>query len=110
LVNVTYLLNYEEEHEKDFDVDRLTIKCATLERIVYKPVARKVHQLIYGFLHREPAEAWIQSKEKERDARIDFEALIAYSGVEGDKSVRIKEADEAEVLRKSLQYRNKRSM
>ena len=99
--------DYEEEDEEDFDFERLSIKCAPLEGIMYKTDARKVHQLIHGFVQGETAETWIKPKEKKQDGRLDFKALKAHYGGEGNKSVRIKEA---EVLRNSLQYKNERSM
>jgi hypothetical protein len=99
--------DYEEEEEDDFDFEQLSIKCAPLVGVVYKTDARKVHQLIHGFVQGETAETWIKPKEKRQDGRLDYKALQAHYGGEGNKSVRIKEA---EILRNSLHYKNERAM
>jgi hypothetical protein len=99
--------DYEEEDEDDVDFEQLSIACAPLAGLRFKTDARKVHQLIHGFVQGEIAETWIKPKEKKQDGRLDFMALQAHYGGEGSKSVRIKEA---EVLRNSLQYKNERSM
>jgi hypothetical protein len=97
----------EDEDEEDFDFEQLSIKCAPLIGVFYKTDARKVHQLIHGFVQGEIAETWIKPKEKRQNGRLDFKALQAHYGGEGNKSVRIKEA---EVLRNSLHYKNERAM
>jgi hypothetical protein len=63
--------------------------------------------LIHGFVHGETAKTWIKPKEKRQNGRLDFKALQAHYGGEGNKSVRIKEA---EVLRNSLHYKNERAV
>jgi hypothetical protein len=55
----------------------------------------------------ETAEPWIKPKEKRQNGRLDFKALQDHYGGEGNKSVRIKEA---EVLRNLLHYKNERAM
>jgi hypothetical protein len=75
--------------------------------VFYKTDARKVHQLIHGFAQGETAKTWIKPKEKRQNGRLNFKALQAHYGGEGNKSVRIKEA---EVLRNSLHYKNERAM
>jgi hypothetical protein len=75
--------------------------------VFYKTDARKVHQLIHGFVQGEIAETWIKHKEKRQNGRLDFKALQAHYGGKGNKSVRIKEA---EVLTNSLHYKNEREM
>jgi hypothetical protein len=99
--------DYDKEDEEDFDFEQLSIKCAPLVRVFYKTNARKGHQLIHGFVQGETAETWIKPKEKRQNGRLDFIALQAHYGGEGNKSVRIKEA---EVLRNSLHYKNERAM
>jgi hypothetical protein len=86
---------------------KLTIACAALQGIGHKTDARKVHQLIHGFVQGETAETWIKPREKKQDGRIDFRALTAHYGGEGNESVWIKEA---EVLRNTLHYKNERAM
>ena len=99
--------DYEDEAEEDFDFEQLSIKCAPLVGVFYKTDARKVHQLIHGFVQGETSETWIKPTEKRQNGRLDFEALQAHYGGEGNKSVRIKEA---EVLRNTLHYKNERAM
>jgi hypothetical protein len=99
--------DYEIENQPDFDFEQLTINCAPLTGIVFKTDARKVHQLIHGFVQGETSETWIKPKEKKQNGRLDFQALQAHYGGEGNKSVRIKEA---EVLRTTLAYKNERAM
>jgi hypothetical protein len=99
--------DYDKEDEGDFDFEQLSIKCAPLAGVFYKTDARKEHQLIHEFVQGETAETWIKPKEKRQNSRLNFKALQAHYGGEGNKSVRIKEA---EVLRNSLHYKNERAM
>jgi hypothetical protein len=100
--------NYEEEDEEDFDFEQLSIKFAPLVGVFYKSDARKVHQLIHGFVEGETAKTWIKPTEKRQNGRLDFKALQAHYGGKGNnKSARIKEA---EVLRNSLHYKNERAI
>ncbi len=99
--------DYDNEDKADYDFEQLSIKCAPLVGVFYKTDARKVHQLIHGFVQGETAETWIKPKEKRQNGRLDFKALQAQYSGEGNKSVRIKEA---EVLRNSLHYKNERAM
>jgi hypothetical protein len=99
--------DYTIEEEDDYDFEQLSINCAPLTGLIFKTDARKVHQLIHGFVQGETAEVWIKPKEKKKNGRIDLLALQAHYGGEGNKKVRIKEA---EVLRTSLTYKNERAM
>jgi hypothetical protein len=99
--------DYEGEDDDDYDFEQLSIKCAPLSGLIYKTDARKVHQLIHGFVQGEAAETWIKPRERRQDGRTDFKALQAHYGGEGSKSVRIKEAD---ILRNTLQYKSERAM
>jgi len=99
--------DYTIEEEPGFDFEQLCINCAPLTGLVFQTDARKVHQLIHGFVQAEIAETWIKPKERRKNGRIDFFALQAHYGGEGNKSVRIKEA---EVLRTNLSYKNERAM
>jgi hypothetical protein len=97
--------DYSNEHEDDFE--QLTIDCAPLTGLVFKTDARKVHQLVHGFVQGEIAETWVTPREKKQDGRIDTQALRDHYAGEGNKTVRIKEA---ETLRKTLHYKNERTM
>jgi hypothetical protein len=59
--------DYDEEDEEDFDFEQLSIKCAPLIGVFYKIDARKVHQLIHGFVQGETAKTWIKPKEKRQN-------------------------------------------
>ena len=100
-------LNYNGEDDEVYDFEQLPINCAPLFGIVYKTNVRKVHQLIHAFVKGETTEPWIEPKEKRRDGRVNFKALQAHYGGEGNKAVRIKEA---EVPRKTLHYKNERAV
>jgi hypothetical protein len=99
--------DYTIESLPDYDFEQLCIDCAPLTGQVFKTDARKVHQLIHGFVQGETAETWIKPTRNSRNGRIDFKALEAHFGGEGNKSVRIQEA---EVLRSNLTYKSERTM
>jgi hypothetical protein len=99
--------DYEEEDEEDSDFEKLCIATAPLTGLVFKTDARKVHQLIHSFVQGEAAETWIKPIAKRQNGRITYFALKAHYGGEGNKSVRI---SEAEGLRTTLIYRNERQM
>jgi hypothetical protein len=110
-VNLEYVLRLKDEpyysNEEDGKFEQLTIACAPLVGEVYKADARKVHQMILRFVQGETAKTWIKHKEKKQDGRLDYTALRAHCGGEGNKTLRIKEA---ESLRKTLQYKNECAM
>jgi hypothetical protein len=95
------------ENEDDDDFEQLSVEAAALTGMVFQADSRKVHQLINGFVQGEAAETWIKTVAKKRNGRADFIALRDHYGGAGNKTVRIKEA---EVLRKTLTYKNERAM
>jgi hypothetical protein len=95
------------ENEPDCDFEQFSIDCAPVEGLVYKTDSRKVHQLIHGFVQGEVAETWIKPKEKKQDERLDYKALEAHYGGEGNKAVRVQEA---EVHRTALHCKSERTM
>jgi hypothetical protein len=99
--------DYSNEDDDDYDFEQLSISCAPTAGLIFKTDARKVHQLIHGFVQGEIAETWVKPNKKKQNGRLDFKALQAHYGGEGNKSVRIKEA---EVLRRTLHYKNERAM
>ena len=96
-----------EEEEEDFDFQQLSIKCAPTTGLIYKNDAQKVHQLIHGFVQGKVAKTWIKPIVKRQSGQLDYKALQAHYGDEGNKLVRIKEA---EVLRRTLHYKSERAM
>jgi hypothetical protein len=97
--------NYENEGDDDFE--QLSIEAAPLTGMTFQADARKVHQIITGFVQGELAETWVKAVARRRNGRTDYKALTSHYGGEGNKTVRIKEA---EALRKTLTYRNERAM
>jgi hypothetical protein len=75
--------DYKEEDEEDFDFEQLSIKCALLVGVFNKTDARKVHQLIYGFLQGETAKTWIKPTEKRQNGQVAFKAIQAHYGGKG---------------------------
>ena len=69
--------------------------------------ARKLHQLIHGFLQDETAERWINPKERNQDGQLAYLDLLDHYEGEGNKAARIKEAEE---LQTSLIYNNEIAM
>lgn len=99
--------DYALEAENDYDFEELSVNCAPMTGLVFKTDARKVHQLIHGFVQGETSETWIKASERRNNGRLDYLALLAHYGGEGNKAVRIKEAEN---LRKTLIYKNERVM
>ena len=64
-----------------------------LTSLTYKTDARKVHQLIDGFVQGETSETWIKPKENRQYVQIYYLALLARYGGKGNKAVRIKETE-----------------
>ena len=99
--------SYNEEDEKAYGFEQLSINCAPLSVLIYNTDVGKVYQLIHGFLQGETAETWIKPRKKKLDELVNFKYLHAHYGGEGKKYVWIKEA---EVPRNTLQYNNERAM
>jgi hypothetical protein len=66
-------LDYADEDDGDFG--RLSISCARLHGIVFKTDARKVHQLLVGFVQKQTAATWIKDSKKKQDGRINIKSL-----------------------------------
>jgi hypothetical protein len=97
--------DYAEEETGDFEL--LSIAACPLTGPAFKSDARKVHQLLVGFVQGEIAATWIKDHKKKHDGRIDMKALRAHFSGKGHKSVQLKEA---EALRTNLHYKNERVM
>ena len=94
---------YDIELQPDYDFKQFSINFVPLTGLTYRIDARKVHQLIHGFVQGETAETWINLKERNQYGRLDYLALTAHYGGEGNKAVQIKEV---EALWTSLVYNN----
>jgi hypothetical protein len=95
--------DYTEEEEGDFEM--LSIACNPVTGPGFKTDARKVHQLLFGFVQGEIAATWLKDNKKKQDGRLDMKALRAHYSGAGHKSLQIKEA---ETLRRNLLYKNER--
>jgi Mg2+ and Co2+ transporter CorA len=97
--------DYELEHEIDCDFEQLAVDCAPLTGTIFGADAKTVHQLIHGFIQGETAEIWTRSNARRKNGRLDFQALQAHFEGEGNKQIRL---DEAEQLRRNLMHKNER--
>ena len=79
------------------------MNCMPMNGLNHKTDARKLYQLIYGFMRGETAETRINTKERKKDGRLDYLALLAHYGGKDNKEVWIKDA---EALWTSLIYKN----
>ena len=82
--------DYAIELKTNYEFEKLSINCVSLNGLTYKKYARKVHQLIHGFVQGETAETCINPKERKHDGWRDYLALLDHYGGEGNKAVRIK--------------------
>ena len=85
----------------------MLINCVPLTGLTYKIDAKEAHKGIHEFVQVETAKTWINPKENKQDGQLDYPALLAHYGVEGNKTLRIKEAEE---LRTLVIHRNKKAM
>ena len=99
--------DYAIESQPDYDFEQLSINCVPFSGLNYKIDARKVHQIIHGFIQGETSETWINPKERKQYVRLNYLYLLDHYGGKGNKAVLIKEA---EALRTSLIYKNGRAM
>ncbi|KAI2496708.1 hypothetical protein MHU86_17804 [Fragilaria crotonensis] len=93
-------MTYESFNER-------AIASAPLVGASFQADARKVHQLIKGFLQTETAEQWVKPHARKQNGRIDFKALRAHYSGEGNTSRRIADAER---IRDTLHYKNERAM
>ena len=84
--------DYDRELQPDYDFNQLSINCVLLTGLTYNTDARKVNQLIHGFIQGETAETRTNPKETNQYFRLDYLALLDHYGEECNKAVRIKKA------------------
>jgi hypothetical protein len=99
--------DHELEDEVDCDFEQLTVDCAPLTGAIFSADAKTAHQLIHGFVQGETAEVWTRTTANRKNGRLDFQALQVHHEGEGDKQIRL---EEAEQLRKSLMCKNERAL
>ena len=88
---------YAIESKPDCDFEQLSINCVPLAGLTYNTDARKVYQLIHGFIQCETVETWINPKERNQDVRLYYLALLDHYGGKGNNAVRIKEAEALQI-------------
>lgn len=109
-IPLKYIIRKDVEPALDETFDDFTVRsiyCAPLTGAIFESDARRVHQLILGFVQGEPAEQYLKSLAKKENGRLDMIALRSHYGGEGNISHRI---GEAERLMQSLHYKGERSM
>ena len=84
-----------------------TVYCAPLNGTIFDADKNTVHQAILSFTTGYPSEDWIKDKNKYRDGCRSMKALRDHFAGEGNATRRIAEADR---LKKSLHYKNERSL
>ena len=85
--------DYAIELQPVYDIEQLSINCVPLTGLTYKTDAKKVHQLIHGFVQGETAEKWINPKYRNQGGRMDYLSLLAHYGSKVNKAVWIKESE-----------------
>ena len=81
---------YDKASQPDYNFKKFSFNCMPLTGLTYKTYARKVNQLIHGFVRDETADTWIKPKARKQDDRLDYLSLLDHYGGEGNKAVRIK--------------------
>ena len=81
--------------------------CAPLTGPHFEADARKVHQLTTSYTRGETSEQWIKMHAKKHNGCLDLKALYAHYQGAGNMTRRIREAT---CLRKTLHYKNERSL
>ena len=66
---------YNVQYDEANDFEQLSINCAPLYRLFYKTNARKVKQMIHGFLQGDTDETWIKTWENKLYGQVNFKAL-----------------------------------
>lgn len=109
-VPLSYVIRANEEADRgdaDMNFVQKTIACAPLNGPVYEADARRVHQLILGYVQGENADQWLKPHLKQENGRTDMIALRKHFEGEGNVSRRI---TEAEHLRNTLHYKGERAL
>ena len=90
--------DYAIESQLDYDFGQLSINCVPLDGLIYKTDTSKERRLIRVFVQGKTAETCINPKYRKQDGLLYYLDLLAHYGGEGDKAVRIKEAEALQTL------------
>jgi hypothetical protein len=96
----------EEEREYASHNERMIAR-APHDGQFYLADARRVHNLLLGFLQGESTENWIRSVAKYQDGRRDMEALRRHYAGEGNSTRRISDAKK---IQQTLHYKTERAL
>ena len=97
--------DHEEANYENFM--QYTVACAPLNGTFFEADARRVHQIILGYIQGEAVADWIKPHLKKENGRLDMIALRKHFEGEGNVSRRI---TDAESLRDTLHYKAERAL
>ncbi|KAI2496262.1 hypothetical protein MHU86_18266 [Fragilaria crotonensis] len=109
-IPLAYIVREEEEPEDNFiyaTFNERVIKRAPLRGQYYIADARRVHNLLVGFLQGENTENWIRAIAKYQDGRKDMIALRRHYAGEGNSTRRISDAKK---IQTTLHYKTERAL
>ena len=109
-IPLSYVVREVEEPDDDTDYPTFNeriIGRAPLAGQYFVADARRVHQLLIGFLQGENTETWIRSIAKFQDGRRDMTALRRHYAGEGNSTRRIADAKK---IQNTLHYKSERSL
>ena len=84
-----------------------SIACAPLTGTNFEADARRVHQMVRGYVQGEHSEQWVKELRAHQNGRADIKALRRHFSGEGNATRRIADAKR---LRDTIHYRNERSL
>ena len=108
-IPLVYVIRQQEERQPDGHqtfVEKC-IACAPLAGTKFEADARRVHQMVRGFVQGEQSEQWVKSIRKRKNGREDVKALRSHYQGEGNATRRIADASR---LRDTLHYKSERMM
>ena len=109
-IPLAYIVREEEEPEEGYiyaTFNERVIKRAPLRGQYYIADARRVHNLLVGFLQGENTENWIRAIAKYQDGRKDMIALRRHYAGEGNSTRRISDAKK---IQTTLHYKTERAL
>ena len=109
-IPLSYVIREHDAPENRREYSSLTdrmIARASLQGQFFVADAKRVHNLLLGFLQGENTENWIRSVARYQDGRRDMEALRRHYAGEGNSTRRIADAKQ---IQQSLHYKSERAL
>ena len=109
-IPLSYVIREHDVPENGREYSSLTdrmIARASLQGQFFVADAKRVHNLLLGFLQGENTENWIRSVARYQDGRRDMEALRRHYAGEGNSTRRIADAKQ---IQQSLHYKSERAL